>query len=310
MKTPASPTLISSSAGSTCVAYDDVWLIWVSQSMPTTAIDQARDHQRFRPEPRHQLGHDAGRDDDADAERQEREAGLQRAVAQVDLEVVGQEQEHREQPGPDQQEDQVGPAAVAVEHDPQRQQRVLGPASPRPRSRPAARPRRTRKKIVVEWPPAQHRGVVGVARVLGLGRLGEAVDERDQAERWPSARRGCRSACRRAPCSRAPAGSRRPATISATGTLTPRHQRHEAYSVRTPPMIRPMAAPPPASAPKTPNALARSLGSVNVTVTMRQRRRGHQRGERALQRRGRRTAAPGSRRCRPAPRRRRSRAGR
>ena len=27
-----------------------------------------------------------------------------------------------------------------------------------------------------------------------------------------------------------------------------------------------MAAPPPAIAPKTPNALARSLGSVNVTV--------------------------------------------
>ena len=36
----------------------------------------------------------------------------------------------------------------------------------------------------------------------------------------------------------------------------------------TPPTIRPIAAPPPASAPKTPNALARSFGSVNVTVTM------------------------------------------
>ena len=36
----------------------------------------------------------------------------------------------------------------------------------------------------------------------------------------------------------------------------------------TPPTIRPMAAPPPASAPKTPNAFARSLGSVKVTVTM------------------------------------------
>ena len=36
----------------------------------------------------------------------------------------------------------------------------------------------------------------------------------------------------------------------------------------TPPTIRPIAAPPPASAPKTPNAWARSFGSVNVTVTM------------------------------------------
>ena len=59
-----------------------------------------------------------------------------------------------------------------------------------------------------------------------------------------------------------------PATIREIGTLTPRHQRHDAYSVRTPPTIRPIAAPPPASAPKTPKALARSLGSVNITVTM------------------------------------------
>ena len=35
----------------------------------------------------------------------------------------------------------------------------------------------------------------------------------------------------------------------AIGTLTPRHQRHEAYSVSTPPRIRPMAAPPPEIAP-------------------------------------------------------------
>ena len=36
--------------------------------------------------------------------------------------------------------------------------------------------------------------------------------------------------------------------------------------MRTPPTIRPIAAPPPAIAPNTPNALARSFGSVNVTV--------------------------------------------
>ena len=73
------------------------------------------------------------------------------------------------------------------------------------------------------------------------------------------------SPCALLSCTR---GMAQPATSSATGTLTPRHQRHDAYSVRMPPTIRPIAAPPPASAPKTPNALARSFGSVKVTVTI------------------------------------------
>ena len=33
------------------------------------------------------------------------------------------------------------------------------------------------------------------------------------------------------------------------GTLTNRHHLHEAYSVSTPPMISPMAAPPPEMPP-------------------------------------------------------------
>jgi hypothetical protein len=91
--------------------------------MPIVAI-ASRSHQRLRPELRHQLGHQAGADDDAGAERQQRRPSAQRAVLQDDLQVEGQEQEHREQPGADQEEHQVGPAAVAVERDPQRQQRV------------------------------------------------------------------------------------------------------------------------------------------------------------------------------------------
>ena len=63
-------------------------------------------------------------------------------------------------------------------------------------------------------------------------------------------------------------GNAAAATMMAKGTLTPRHQRQEAYSVSTPPTINPIAAPPPESAPNTPNALARSFGSVKVTVTM------------------------------------------
>ena len=50
------------------------------------------------------------------------------------------------------------------------------------------------------------------------------------------------------------------------GRLTARHQRHEKYSVSTPPSNSPIAAPLPEMAPKTPNAFARSFGSWNVTV--------------------------------------------
>src|SRR6185437_12904964 len=60
--------------------------------------------QRPGPYPRHQ--HDrgeVGRDDDAAAERQERDAGDQRRVAERLLQVVGQEQEGPEQPGRDEQ---------------------------------------------------------------------------------------------------------------------------------------------------------------------------------------------------------------
>ena len=39
------------------------------------------------------------------------------------------------------------------------------------------------------------------------------------------------------------------------------------YSVSRPPRIRPTAPPPPWTAPYTPNALARSSGSVKVTAT-------------------------------------------
>ena len=82
------------------------------------------------------------------------------------------------------------------------------------------------------------------------------------------------------------------AVAIAIGTLTPRHQRQDAYSVSTPPRIRPMAAPPPAIAPNTPNARARSFGSVKVTVISDSAAGASSAPNAALQRRGRRTAAP------------------
>src|SRR5437899_4704931 len=56
-----------------------------------------------------------------------------------------------------------------------------------------------------------------------------------------------------------------PATAIAANTrLTYRHQRHDRYSVSTPPMISPTALPPAATEPKTPKARPRSRWLVNV----------------------------------------------
>src|SRR6202020_1681483 len=49
--------------------------------------------------------------------------------------------------------------------------------------------------------------------------------------------------------------------------LTYRHQRHDAACVSAPPRITPTEAPPPAIAPKMPNAFGRSGESANVTVS-------------------------------------------
>ena len=62
----------------------------------------------------------------------------------------------------------------------------------------------------------------------------------------------------------------------------------------TPPRIRPIAAPPPEIAPKTPNARARSLGSVNVTVISDSAAGASSGGEDALQGAGR-EQQPGAR---------------
>ena len=71
---------------------------------------------------------------------------------------------------------------------------------------------------------------------------------------------------------RPPAGSRitkyaPSAAMIANGMLTKNVQRQSRYSVRNPPSSRPTAPPPPAMAPKMPNAFARSLASVKVTAS-------------------------------------------
>ena len=70
---------------------------------------------------------------------------------------------------------------------------------------------------------------------------------------------------------------------TANSRFTYRHQRQERYSVRMPPSSRPMAEPPPAIAPKMPNALARSCGVGEGRGQQRQRGGREQRAEDALQ---------------------------
>src|SRR6516165_10295949 len=58
------------------------------------------------------------------------------------------------------------------------------------------------------------------------------------------------------------------AAMAAKNRFTYRHQRQDRYSVSSPPSSSPTAPPAPAIAPYTPNALPRSAGSVNVTVSV------------------------------------------
>ncbi len=67
------------------------------------------------------------RDHDAEAERQEGEAGLQRAVAQHVLDVDAEEVEHREHRRTDDQHHEEADPTGPVGQDPERHQRVPGP---------------------------------------------------------------------------------------------------------------------------------------------------------------------------------------
>ncbi len=123
--------------------------------------------QQPRPDPGQQLARDPGRDDDPAAERQEGQAGLERAVAQGLLEVEGEEQEHREQAGAGEQRGQERPAAVTFQRDPQRQQRRGGPHLDHDeRDEQCDRTREQPQRA-------------GVAPAV-VGGHGEAVDERDE----------------------------------------------------------------------------------------------------------------------------------
>ena len=180
--------------------------------------------------------------------------GLDRRVQQDALQVVGQEQEDREQAGTDQQADHVGPRPVAVLHDPHRQQRA---------ARLQLDQHERGQQHDRNGHPAQ-----GVDRTPAVfGRLGAGPDQRAETG---GGQHGARDVVVRAALDlgfRAAPGWPRSTAMMATGMFTNRHQRQDAYSVSTPPSSRPIAAPPPVIAPNTANALARSLAAWKVTVT-------------------------------------------
>jgi hypothetical protein len=76
---------------------------------------------------------------------------------------------------------------------------------------------------------------------------------------------------RRARCSLRPLSTKTATptnAIAAKNRLIKRHQRHDAHWVKAPPSKSPTAAPDPPMTPYIAKALARSLGSVKVTVNV------------------------------------------
>jgi hypothetical protein len=135
--------------------------------------------QELRPGAREQ--HDVGQvreRDNARDHREKGEAGGDRGVPQGLLQVVGQEQKDPEQADAGDENGQVGGGTVAIQDDPQRQQRMRGAGLP-PGERGEA------SDACGEEPPGRRGAPAAVAGV------GEAVDDAEYpaAGRPPSASR-------------------------------------------------------------------------------------------------------------------------
>ena len=221
------------------------------------AGEHAERQGQARPDPgqQHVRAEDRAGDGGGD-HGQERQPGADRGVGLDGLQVVGQEQEHRVDPGAGQgQRDDRG-SAVAVGEHPQRQQRQRrrGPASRR--TRRAGRPRRS--GTARRRPRASRRPGPGTAR----RRAGTA-------RRRPGRCRAGRSSGRCAGRS----GRRRNAAapispMAAKARLTYSVQRQFRCSVSRPPSSRPTAPAIPATAPKIANARPRAGLPANVAVTI------------------------------------------
>ena len=190
-------------------------------------------------------------DDDAERERQEREAGLQRRVAQHLLDVEAEEVEHREHRGTDDEHHGEGRAAGAVGQDADRHEGVGG-------------------AHLDDDEGDEHRdtgdeGGEGGGRGPGVaGGVGEAVDEGDQATGAEDRPGDVDPALAAARTRRGSAGRGR-RRARPIGTLMNIVQR-QSISVRAPPRMRPTAAPAPDIAAYTPMARLRAGPAGKVVV--------------------------------------------
>ncbi len=210
--------------------------------------------------------------DDRRRHRQVGQAGLDRREALGLLQVVGEEQEDREHRHARDPDREVGAAADAVGDDPERQQRV----------RDARLDEHERGEQHHGGASADDRHRVTPGVHLGVR---EAVDQREQPRRGEQR-------CPRGPAAGARAArtlSKQPAGGDAAG-----HREQEVH-VQAPAPDEPLgedaaeqqarrAAPPPAIAPKMPNALPRSCRVGERDGEQCERRRREQRSEDALRR--------------------------
>ena len=98
---------------------------WLNQSRPGGDEQHPRRQDRLEAEPGDELAAEARRDDDRHRQRQVGEAGVDRAVAEHLLHVQGDEIEHREQRGAEQEPDHVRAGQGPQPEDPERDQRRL-----------------------------------------------------------------------------------------------------------------------------------------------------------------------------------------
>ena len=131
---------------------------------------EADRHRDARPDPRDETRRCARGQNDAEREGQEGEPCFERRVVQHALQVVAQEDEHGEEPGAREQGGEERTAPVPVADHPERQQRVAG-----------LRLEEHERREEDDGDDQQHDGHRG-APAVAL-RLGEAVDEADQAQR-------------------------------------------------------------------------------------------------------------------------------
>ncbi len=189
-----------------------VSVIWLSQAIPVAATSSAADEQRQVADPRRDARHDAHEREQHERHRQERQPGLQRRLPAHVLQVLGQEEEHREHAADREHARDIGAGAGAAREQPQRRDRLAGAALD------------AQEDASSSSPAPKAPMVIGSPQPLG-GRADEAVD--DAVMPTVEVAAPARSRC---PCWGSVSGRWRapaPRSPMPMGTLMNRPQRHD-----------------------------------------------------------------------------------